>query len=259
MRNVQPHIQCGAEDAARYAVLPGDPQRVERMKRFLAEVREITFNREYKSIIGTYKGVKIMAMSTGMGGVSTGIAVEELKQIGVEVMIRIGSCGALQPGIRLGELIIANGAVRDEGTTKAYVESVYPAIPNTELLFAVIEAARGCGVPYHVGKIRSHDSFYTEQEDQIDAYWSCKGILGSDMETAALFAIGDLRGVKTASILNTVVEMEDDLAEGINHYADGAARVMQGEENEIITALEACLSLERLQNTPPQRAGMETG
>lgn len=177
--DMQPHIRCRKEDAAKYAILPGDPQRVERAEKYLEDVKEIVFNREYKSITGYYKGIRILVMSTGMGGVSVGIAVEELKNIGVETMIRIGSCGALQKGIRLGELIIANGAVRDEGTSKAYVESVYPAIPDTELLFDMIETAKECGIAYHVGKVRSHDTFYTEREEEISRYWSDKGILGA--------------------------------------------------------------------------------
>lgn len=244
MKNLQPHIQCSMEDAAKYAILPGDPQRVERIKKFLTDIREIAFNREYKSILGYYKGVKVMVVSTGMGGASTGIAVEELKNIGVEVMIRIGSCGALQQDVHLGDLIIVNGAVRDEGTTKAYIDSIYPAIPDTDLLCTVIDAAKAQGISYHVGRARSHDSFYTEREDEIDQYWAQKGILGADMETAALFTIGGLRGIKTASILNTVVEYDGDLKEEINRYVDGASLMAQGEENEILTALEACLRLE---------------
>lgn len=243
--DIQPHIRCGEEDGAKYAILPGDPGRVERAKQYLEDVREIVFNREYKSITGYYKGTKILVMSTGMGGVSVGIAVEELKKIGVEIMIRIGSCGALQKYIHLGELIIANGAVRDEGTSKAYIESIYPAVPDTELLCGVMEAARACGVRYHVGKVRSHDTFYTERENEISRYWSEKGILGADMETAALFVIGDLRGVKTASILNTVNEYDMDVAENINRYVNGEEMTAQGEKNEILTAFETCVSMEQ--------------
>ena len=125
--DVQPHIRCRREDAAEYAILPGDPARVERVKKYLAQVKEIAFNREYKSITGYYKGIKVLVMSTGMGGASVGIAIEELKQIGVKTMIRIGSCGALQKEIHLGDLIIANGAVRDEGTSKSYVRRQSPA------------------------------------------------------------------------------------------------------------------------------------
>ncbi|MDD2979610.1 MAG: nucleoside phosphorylase [Hespellia sp.] len=242
--HLQPHIRCSEEDMANYAILPGDPQRVERIKEFLTDAREIAFNREHKSVVGYYKGVRIMAVSTGMGGASTGIAVEELHNIGVKAMIRIGSCGALQTGIRLGDLIIVNGAVRDEGASKAYVDDIYPAVPNTDLLNKVIDAAKEQKFPYHVGIGRSHDSFYTDREDDIDAYWAKRGVLGADMETAALFVIGGLRGVKTASILNTVVEYEGNLEDEINHYVDGANAVSDGEKKEILTALEAFVAME---------------
>lgn len=245
MDSMQPHIRCGAEDGLRYAVLPGDPQRVDRAEKYLTNVKKIAWNREYKSIAGQYKGVPIMVMSTGMGGASTGIAVEELHKIGVDTMIRIGSCGALQEGIHLGELIIANGVVRDDGTSKTYVEEKYPAIPDTQLLVSIMETLQESDAAYHVGMIRSHDSFYTEQEDDINRYWSSKGILGADMETAALLTIGSLRGVRTASILNTVTEYHGDLQEEINQYANGAERMMAGEEREIITAFEACVKMEK--------------
>ncbi len=245
MTNLQPHIRCTNEDSAKYAILPGDPQRVDKVKLFLTDVKDIAFNREHKSASGYYKGVKVIVVSTGMGGASTGIAVEELRRIGVEAMIRIGSCGALDKKIKAGDLLIVNGAVRDEGASKAYVEEIYPAIPDTELLIKVINAAKEKNVPYYVGRARSHDGFYTDKEDEIDEYWSGKGILGSDMETAALFTIGGLRGIKTASILNNVVEFEGNLEHGVNQYVDGKSAVEQGEKNEIIVALEAFVALDK--------------
>lgn len=241
---LQPHIRCGIKDAAKYAILPGDPGRVDKIKEFLTNAREIAFNREHKSISGYYKGIKVMAVSTGMGGASTGIAVEELHRIGVEVMIRIGSCGALDSKIQLGDLILVNGAVRDDGASKAYIEDIYPAIPDFELLLDTVLCAEENGYTFHIGRARSHDSFYTDKEEEIDKYWSSKGILGADMETAALFTIGGLRGVKTASILNTVVTYKDDLSSQINNYVDGENAMLIGEKNEIITALEAIVKLD---------------
>ncbi|MEE1073749.1 MAG: nucleoside phosphorylase [Cellulosilyticum sp.] len=236
--SVQPHIQCSSLDAAPYALLPGDPMRVEKVKSYLKNVKEIAFNREYKSIVGSYKGVQVMVVSTGIGGPSTAIAVEELSRIGVHTMIRIGSCGALDSKIQLGDLIIIDGAVRDEGTSKAYIDLSYPAIPDTKLLMNLILSAKSSALPYHVGKVRSHDSFYTDQEDEIDSYWASKGILGSDMETAALFVVGGLRGVHTASILNNVVTYKGELESGISHYVEGETQTAQGEQNEIELALE---------------------
>lgn len=245
MKNLQPHIRCSEEDEALYAILPGDPQRVDRIKEYLTDAKEIAFNREHKSVSGYYKGVRVMAVSTGMGGASTAIAVEELSHIGVKAMIRIGSCGALKKGIRLGDLVIVNGAVRDDGASKSYVDSIFPAIPDTELLFDVIEAAKEQGFPYHVGIGRSHDALYVESKEDLNELWGSRGVLGSDMETAALFVIGGLRGVKTASILNNVVEAEGDLTDEINNYVDGASAVAEGEKREILTALEAMAALER--------------
>lgn len=245
MSNLQPHIRCTEEDAALYAILPGDPQRVDRIKEYLTDAKDIAFNREHKSVSGYYKGVKVMAVSTGMGGPSTAIAIEELAHIGVKAMIRIGSCGALREGIRLGDLVIVNGAVRDDGASKSYVDSIFPAIPDTELLFDVIEAAKEQNFPYHVGIGRSHDALYSEAKGDLNEFWGSRGVLGSDMETATLFVVGGLRGVKTASILNNVVEVKGDLKDEINNYVDGASAVAEGEKREILTALEAMVALDR--------------
>ncbi|ABP89703.1 probable uridine phosphorylase [Streptococcus suis 05ZYH33] len=130
---LQPHIRCDIEQGARYAILPGDPQRVDRVAEFLDSVEFIAFNREHKTMRGSYKGVPVLVTSTGMGGASTGIAVEELARIGVECMIRIGSCGALQPEMQMGDLVILNGAVRDEGTSRAYVDPIFPAVPDPDV------------------------------------------------------------------------------------------------------------------------------
>ena len=242
---IMPHLKLPVDLGIRYAILPGDPARVDRIAKFLESPRELAFNREYKSVGGSYKGVPILALSTGIGGPSTGIAVEELARMGVKAAIRIGSCGALQKNIHLGDLILVQGAVRDEGTSKTYLAPIYPAVPDYELLAACVEAAREKKFSAYVGLARSHDSFYTDREDEIDAYWSGQGILGADMETAALFVIGRLRGMKTASILNTVVEYEENLEENINSYSDGASLTMRGEEQEILTALEACCKIEQ--------------
>jgi uridine phosphorylase len=242
---MQPHIRCGRADGAAYAILPGDPERVERVKAFLDDPVDIAFNREYKSCRGSYKGVRVMVISTGIGGPSTGIAVEELNAIGVKTLIRIGSCGALQDSLRLGDLVIASGAVRDEGTSRAYIGECYPAVPDPELLAALLHCAREQRFARHCGIIHSHDSFYTDQEEASSRYWSERGVLAADMESAALFVIGGLRGMKTASILNVVVERRGDLESGINGYVDGEGRTASGERKEIITALEAIVRLEQ--------------
>lgn len=241
----QPHIRIDESVAAAYALLPGDPVRIDRIAPFLSDVRELAFNREYRSISGTYKNIRVLAVSTGIGGCSAGIAVEELARVGVKAMIRIGSCGAMQPGIRLGDLILAAGAVRDDGASQAYVDLRYPAVADTGLLLACLTSARENRFPCHVGIVHSHESFYIDNNEEQKQFWAKKGVLCADMETAALFTIGRLRGIKTASILNNVVISGTDTAGGIGGYVDGERAAAQGEKNEILTALEAFVISEK--------------
>ena len=236
---VMPHILLDENMTAPYALLPGDPARLDRIAMHLEQVEELAYNREFRSLRGFYKGVRVMAVSTGLGGPSTAVAVEELSRLGVSHMIRIGSCGALQKGIHVGDLILVNGTVRNDGTSRTYIEDGYPAVADFTLLQACRDAVESIHAPYHIGIARTHDSFYTDEKDEIYAYWKKKGIIASDMETAALYVAGSLRGVKCASILNVVVASEDDLQEQINHYTDGVNMSSQGEKNEILTALEA--------------------
>ncbi len=241
---LQPHIQLDEALHIKYAILPGDPARVDRIAKYFDDPVELAFNREFKSIKGFYKGIPVLALSTGIGGASMTIAIEELRQIGVTHVIRIGSCGALKKGIGLGDLIIVNGAVRDDGASKTYVDAVYPAIPDTDLLMRVIDSAKNAGYRYHVGIARSHDSFYIDNEEEVSRFWAEKGVIGSDMETSALFTVGRIRGLKTASILNNVVLWGEDTADSIGSYADGENRTAKGEEAEILTALNVFASLE---------------
>ncbi len=239
MPQLQPHIRLDQNHGAVCALLPGDPARLDRIKTFLSDVSELAYNREYRSLVGSYKGIRVLAVSTGIGGASAGIAVEELHNLGVQNMIRIGSCGALQPQVKIGDLILVNGAVRDDGASKTYIDPIFPAVPDSELLFACVRAANARAYRFHTGIARSHDSFYTDREAEIDSYWSKRGVLGADMETAALYTIGHLRGVRTMSILNNVVAFEEDTLDAIDSYVDGESAAMQGETHEILTALDA--------------------
>ena len=244
----QAHICLDETLGIRYAILPGDPARVDRIAACLENPQELVYNREYRSLRGKYKGVDILAMSTGMGGCSMGIAVEELHNIGVQAAIRIGSCGALQKGIGLGELILVSGAVRDDGASKAYVPGIYPAVADFTLYGCCVEGAKTVGAVTHEGICHSHESFYHEENAQQSAYWSSKGVLGADMETAALFTIARLRGVKAASILNNVVIYGEDTADAIGGYVGGESATARGERMEILTALEACYLMETRKN-----------
>ncbi|MDD4377021.1 MAG: nucleoside phosphorylase [Eubacteriales bacterium] len=244
---LQPHINLDDKINTRYAILPGDPARLDRISTFLTDVEEISFNREYRSLTGYYKGVKILAISTGMGGTSTAIAVEELKNIGVKAMIRIGSCGTMQSNIKVGDIIISSGSVRDEGTSRSYVDLSYPAVPDPFLMMHCIESAEEFNFPHHVGITRSHESFYSKKEISLEPYWQEMGILGDDMETSALFTVGSLLGIKTAAILNNVVPFEGEIKDGIGGYSEGQGLAVVGERNEIEVALEAFYKLSQKQ------------
>ena len=235
---LEAHIQL-EKIAARCAIIPGDPKRLDHIAKYLDEVKELAYNREFRSLSGKYKGMEVIAISSGVGSSSASIVVEELRHLGVEAMIRIGSCGALQNNIDLGDLVIPEGAIRDDGASKAYVSADYPASPNYELLHHIVSICKENAYPHHVGVVHSHESFYMDDNDEIEAAWSKKGVLGSDFETAALFTVGRLRGVKTASILNNVVRYGEDTSDSVTSFVSGENKVMEGEKREILTALEA--------------------
>ena len=240
----QPHIALDESLQAPCALMPGDPRRVDVIAQYLDDVRELAFNREYRSIIGTYKGMKVIGISTGMGGPSVAIGVEELKNIGVHTMMRVGSAGALQTGIDLGDLILCEGAVRDEGTSKAYVDAIYPAIADFRLLNHCLDAAKDFAYKSHSGIILSHESFYYDDDAKDSLKWSKKGVLASDFETAALYTVARLRGVHAASILNNVVIWGENTSDSIGSYQEGAKKTALGEKAEILTALEAMYRFE---------------
>ena len=240
----QAHICLDETLGIKYAILPGDPARIDRIAELLDNPVPLEYNREFRSLKGTYKGVEVLALSTGIGGCSAGIAIEELHNIGVGAMIRIGSCGALQKGIGLGELILVSAAVRDDGTSRTYVPEIFPAASDFTLLRCCADAADSLGVTYHEGIAHSHESFYHDEADAVSAFWSSKGVLGADMESAALLTVARLRGVRAASILNNVVLYGQDTADAIGDYNGGENLTAEGEKNEILTALEAFVRLE---------------
>ena len=158
--NLMPHIRLPKDLDVDCALLPGDPARADAVATHLEDAELLASNREFRSWRGTYKGKKVLVTSTGIGAASCAIAVEELIQCGVRNLIRIGSCGALQPECALGDLILVTGAIRDDGTSTAYVEAQYPAIPDFDLLSACRESAATEKIPYHMGICRSHSCLY---------------------------------------------------------------------------------------------------
>lgn len=208
----QYHIRCKKGDAAQYVLLPGDPERVNIISALWNEKREVAYHREFKTHTGKYKNVEITATSTGIGSPSAVIALEELARIGADTFIRVGSTGAIQKNIEIGDLIISSGAVRLEGTSKQYVRVEYPAVANYEVLLALIEATEELGYRYHVGITASTDSFYLGQgrhgfrgyvqsfsQTLLDDLRRAR-VLNFEMETSAIFTVANIYGLRAGSI-----------------------------------------------------------
>lgn len=238
----QPHIGVDETQIAPLVIVCGEPDRANRIANLLDNAELVSENREYRVFTGTHKGTAMSVCSTGIGAPSMIIAVEELKLCGVTHIVRVGSAGAMQPHIGLGELIVAEGAVRDEGGSAAYVKPSYPAYASFSLLKELDKFLQQQPTPYYLGPVRSHDSFYTDDEQTICQYWNSKGILGADMETSALFTVGRLRGLNVASILNNVVLYEQNVKDGVGQYVDEAAVMMGGERLASLAALEALVA-----------------
>ncbi len=217
---LQYHIMLKPGDVAPYVLLPGDPDRVPKIAKYWDEARHVARHREYNTYTGKYKGVPISATSTGIGGPSTAIAVEELLRIGAHTFIRVGTTGAIQRDIKVGDIIITYASVRLEGTSKQYVIPEYPAAASPEVVLALIEAAETLGVRYHVGITASTDSFYTGQgRPGYNGYmqsWmkniipdlQAARVLNFEMESATLFTLANIYGARagmvTAVIANRV-------------------------------------------------------
>ncbi|EID0058885.1 nucleoside phosphorylase [Vibrio vulnificus] len=235
----QPHLCVDETQVAERVIVCGEPDRANRIAALLENAELIAENREYRLFNGEFQGKAITVCSTGIGAPSMIIAVEELKQCGAKYVIRVGSAGAMQPNIALGELIVAEGAVRDEGGSKAYIDVAYPAYASFSLLKGLDGYLQMQTVPYHMGVVRSHDSFYTDDEETLCQYWNKKGILGADMETSALFTVGRLRGLHVASVLNNVVRYQQDVKEGVSQYVNDDDAMMAGEKRASLAALTA--------------------
>jgi len=200
---LQYHISLKAGDVGEYVLLPGDPARVEVFARFIEDPQKVAYKREYQTYTGYYKGIKVSCTSTGIGCPSTAIAVEELANIGATTFIRIGSCAGLQEGIRPRDIVIATGSMRNEGTTSFYAPMALPAVPDFYLTQAMIQSAEEfkdkLGFNYHVGLSGADDAFYGETPEFI-AKLNKLGLKGVEMESAAIFIITHLKGLRGACI-----------------------------------------------------------
>lgn len=213
------HIGLCKGDVGRYVFLPGSPERTEKIAKYFENPREIAFCREYRTWVGTLDGEPVAVTSTGIGGPSTAIAMEELYQCGVDTMMRIGSCASTSMKVRQGDIIIPNGAIRMEGVGSHYLPLEFPAVPDFEMMKDIEQAAIQCKLPYHVGVTITKASFYTQSSPETKpigeelmrrwAVYEKGGAISTSMECAPLFLIGASLGIRTACVMVSATNYKD--------------------------------------------------
>lgn len=219
---LQFHIRCKAGDVGRYCFLPGDPGRCEFIASFFDGGEKVTSNREYTIYTGTLLGEKVSVCSTGIGGPSAAIAMEELAAIGADTFIRVGTCGGINLDVKAGDVVVATGAIRHEGTSREYAPIEYPAVPHYDCLTALVEGAKALGYQWHAGVVQCKDSFYGQHSparmpvsgELLGKWeaWKRLGVLASEMESAALFTVAAALGVRCGSAFHVIWNQERDAA-----------------------------------------------
>lgn len=221
-RQVQFHIQCAPGQVGKYCILPGDPGRCQAIARYFDDPVHVQTNREYTTYTGTLLGEKVSVVSTGIGGPSAAIAMEELCNLGCHTFVRVGTCGGIKLEVQSDDVVVATGAVRMEGTSREYAPLEWPAVPDFAVTQALVQAAQNLGKPWHAGVVQCKDSFYGqhsparmpvsyELEQKWEA-WKRLGVLASEMESAALFAVAAARGVRCGSVFHVIWNQEREKA-----------------------------------------------
>lgn len=240
------HIRLSEIPDAKYGILTGDPGRVERIASYLDNSKEIGNNREFVTYKGRLSGEDVVVCSTGIGGASMAIVVEELYMAGVRTFIRVGTCGGMQTKVLSSDLVIASGAIRAEGTTREYVPIEFPAVASFDVVNSLKKAAQDLKMKYHIGVVQSKDSFYGQHNpermpvgDILKNNWEAwikSGCLASEMECAALFIVCAALNARCGAVLHTVWNQERE-ARGLSNNKD------LDEANAIKTAIKAVLIL----------------
>ena len=234
---LQYHIGLKQGDIGEYVILPGDPKRCEKIAAYFDDAKLVADRREFTTYTGFLNGVKVSVTSTGIGGPSAAIALEELVKSGGKYFIRVGTCGGMDTNVKSGDLVIATGAIRMEGTSKEYAPIEFPAVANYDIVTALINAAKKLNHPYHAGIVECKDSFYGQHSPEIMPVnyeltnkwnaWLRLGTLASEMESAALFVVGSYLKVKVGSIFLVVANQEREklgLDNPVVHDTDSAIK-----------------------------------
>ena len=243
----QYHINVGPEDIGKYVIMPGDPKRCEKIAKYFDDPHFVADSREFVTYTGYLNGVKVSVTSTGVGGPSASIAMEELIKCGAHTFIRVGTCGGMQLDVKGGDIVVASGAIRMEGTSKEYAPIEFPAVANIDIAFHLSHAAQELGFRYHVGVVQCKDAFYGQHEPEVkpvsyellnkwEAWIRC-GALASEMESAAMFIVGSCLRVRVGSVLLVVANQErarQGLSNDQVHDTDGAIRTAVEAVRELI-------------------------
>ena len=218
VEGMQYHIGVKVGEVGRYVLLPGDPKRCAKIAAHFDNPVLIADNREYVTYTGTLDGVKVSVTSTGIGGPSASIALEELVKCGADTFVRIGTCGGMDIEVKGGDVVVATGAIRMEGTSKEYAPIEYPAVPDLEVTNALVKACKKLGVEYHTGVVQCKDAFYGQHNPEIMPVsyellqkweaWLRMGCKASEMESAALFIVGQFLKVRVGSCFLVVANQE---------------------------------------------------
>ena len=216
------HIACTQGDIGRYCILPGDPGRVPAIAALFDDGKQIAYNREFNVWTGTLLGEKVTACSTGIGGPSASIAMEELHKCGADTFIRTGTCGGIALDVQSGDVVVATGAIRFEHTSREYAPIEFPAVADFQVTNALVEATKKLGFPLHTGIVQCKDSFYGQHDPAASPVyyelqqkwesWKRLGVLASEMESAALFVVAAALGCRCGSCFHVVWNQEREAA-----------------------------------------------
>lgn len=227
------HIRCEPKDIARYAFVPGDHARAKKIADHLDSARLVSSSRGYMVYTGSADGIRMTVSSTGMGGPTVAICMEELAHLGVDTFIRVGSCGTMQPYVNCGDVIIATGTFRAGGTGNNYLPIEYPAVSSFDVLMALVGAAKKVGAPYHVGPGSAGDAFYAPRDPSQRDVLRQAGLVFGEMESDTLFVVSALRGWRSGALFASDGTWKE------TKPAWGEELFRQGEENSIRIAIEA--------------------
>ena len=216
------HIHCAPGDVGRYCILPGDPGRVPAIAALFDDAKRVAYNREYNVWTGYLLGEKVTACSTGIGGPSASIAMEELHNCGADTFIRTGTCGGIDLSVQSGDIVVATGAVRYEHTSLEYAPIEFPAVPDLGVTNCLAQATKALGLPLHTGVVQCKDSFYGQHSPEkspvfyeLQAKWESwkrLGVKASEMESAALFVVAAALGCRCGSCFHVIWNQEREAA-----------------------------------------------